>query len=236
MGILGSIMGRREPEVAYRTVDGGHPAPYPDMTDEQLYNYEMTFDVPRRTFDKPPHSIKPKEEEPTIRRELKTEIRAEPRMEPRARQTETAFDAPRYTARPTQGSDNMREPASVFTQAATPAAARTLDLSKPVRLTTTKQSVEIITTRARHPVYKVHGYIGDDDVVTVFTIDGRLSENGFPYLENIPTKQQLHVNIYPNPDNHSRDRYLLTQHASRDEADAEARPGRLACVPVQFNA
>ena len=40
MGILGTIMGRREPEVIYRTVDGGHPAPYPDMTDEQLYNYE----------------------------------------------------------------------------------------------------------------------------------------------------------------------------------------------------
>ncbi|MFC7515303.1 hypothetical protein ACFQUU_09820 [Herbaspirillum sp. GCM10030257] len=258
MGILGTIMGRREPEVAYRTVDGGHPAPYPDMTDEQLYNYEVTFNVPKRTFDRPPVSARRRDEEVTILREPRTDMRIEPRTEmriephaePRMPQPERPFDAPRYTARPLREPARDHEPAEqiepvapvapVAPRAAAvpepqPAAAPPLDLSKPVRLTTTKQPVEIITTRARHPLYKVHGYIGDDDVVTVFTLDGRLSENGLPYLENIPSQQQLHVNIYPNTDPRSKDRYLLTQHASREEADAEARPGRLTCVAVQFD-
>lgn len=110
-----------------------------------------------------------------------------------------------------------------------------LDFSKPVRLITTKQSVEIITTRARHPVYKVHGYIGDDDVVTVFTLDGRLSETGLCYLENVPQQHQLFVNVYPNTDPLSRDRYLLTQHESREDADAAAQPGRLTCVAVELD-
>lgn len=259
MGILGTIMGRREPEVAYRTVDGGHPAPYPDMTDEQLYNYEVTFNVPKRTFDRPPVSARRKDEEITILREPRTDMRIEPRtemrIEPRAEPRmppppERSFDAPRYTARPLREPASDHEPVEQIEPVAPvapaapraaavpepkPVAAPPLDLSKPVRLTTTKQPVEIITTRARHPLYKVHGYIGDDDVVTVFTLDGRLSENGLPYLENIPSQQQLHVNIYPGTDPRSKDRYLLTQHASREEADAEARPGRLACVAVQFD-
>lgn len=110
-----------------------------------------------------------------------------------------------------------------------------LDFSRPVRLITTKQPVEIITTRARHPVYKVHGYIGDDDVVTVFTHDGRLSENGLRYLENVPQQHQLYVNVYANTDPLSRDRYLLTQHESREHADAAAQPGRLACIAVELD-
>lgn len=230
MGILGTLLGRREPVVEYRTVDGGHPAPFPDMTDEQLYNYEVTFNVPNRTFKEPPRSVRPPEnrpsrKEPPLRKEPMTETAA---TKTRERPPQPSFDIPQHTTRTAQ-----RPTESM------PAAERAelppLDLSKPVRLVTTKQPVEIITTRARHPVYKVHGYIGDDDVVTVFTLEGQLSENGPRYLENIPQKQQLYLNIYPNPDVHAAEKYLLTQHASKEQADAAAKPGRIACMPLQFD-
>lgn len=201
--------GKRPSAVKYRTVDGNHPAPFPDMTDEQLYNYEMAFNVPRKTFDKPPRPAQP---EPAAHSEEKTA------------RNEKVFDAPRYTARATR----PEPPAS-------DAALPPLDLSKPVRLVTTRQPVEIITTRARHPVYKVHGYIGNDDVVTVFTLDGRLSEHGLRYLENVPSQQELHLNIYANPEARGADRYIVTQHETREAADAAVRPGRLACVAVQFD-
>lgn len=231
MGILGTIMGKREPEVTYRTVDGGHPAPYPDMTDEQLYNYEVTFNVQRRTFDKPPRAVRSAKDDATttLRRES-----ARPRPE-------KSFDAPRYTARPAREEPSMAEPqqpAAAPSAAAAPAAPveqAPVDFSKPVRLITTKQPVEIITTRARHPVYKVHGYIGDDQVVTVFTLKGQLSENGLCYLENVPQHQQFYLNIYPNTQPGSTERYALTQHETRDAADAGAKPGRIACVGVQFD-
>lgn len=236
MGILGTIMGKREPEVTYRTVDGGHPAPYPDMTDEQLYNYEVTFNVQRRTFDKPPRAVRPAKDEATttVRRES-----ARPRPQPNK-----PFDAPRYTARPSREEPSMtdeQQPPATSPEAASSdtAVASTdaapVDFSKPVRLVTTKQPVEIITTRARHPVYKVHGYIGDDEVVTVFTLKGQLSENGLCYLENVPQHQQFYLNIYPNTQPGSTDRYALTQHGSREAADAGAQPGRIACVAVQFD-
>lgn len=41
---------RRQPKVEYRTVDGGHLAPYPDMTDRQLYEFEYDMKVPCPTF------------------------------------------------------------------------------------------------------------------------------------------------------------------------------------------
>lgn len=260
MGIIGSIIGRREPLVEYRTVDGGHPAPYPDMTDEQLYNYEMTFNVPRRTFDKPPRSStvnEPVAPTPMQRREpsqwqqpgqARTTARAttteratppsfaqqpetEELHEPQPRWRQKTFRAPRYTARPRRSQQSGD-------QTGTPEAASgnsPIDFSKPVRLVTSKQPVDIITTRARHPIYKVHGYVGDDDIVTVFTLDGRLSENGPCFLENAPQTQQLHLNIYPSHDPASADRYLITQHASKEEADAAAQPGRIACVGTQFD-
>jgi hypothetical protein len=198
MDIIGSIFGKREPTVEHRTVDGGHAAPYPDMTDEQLYNYEVAFDLPKRTFDKPP-----------VSRPSAQPDSAEPLKPPGPQ--------PSAVHKPEQP-----EPPAI------------LDLTRPVRTITTKQPVEIITTRARHPVYKVHGYIGDDDAATVFTADGRLSDHGLPFLENVPEKNRLHLNIYHNRDPYSRDRFLLTQHGSRQEADAAARPDRLACVEVQF--
>lgn len=270
MGILGTLMGKREPEVNYRTIDGGHPAPYPDMTDEQLYNYEMAFNVPRRTFDKPPVPSRPREDEVTIRREPRltrplTEEATVAPSPPLAPSPSPApgrnFDAPRYTARPAREEQTAARAADPAAAATTTAATAgpgsaaavhdqaqlqptqiaptqmppTLDFSKPVRLITTKQPVEIITTRARHPVYKVHGYIGDDDVVTVFTLDGRLSENGLRYLENVPQQHQLYVNVYANTDPLSRERYLLTQHESREDADAAQHPGRLACVAVELD-
>lgn len=230
MSILGSLIRKREPAVKYRTVDGGHPAPYPEMTDEQLYNYETTFNVARKTFDRPPPSVR---------------ARKEPRAAPSA--AGRAFDAPRYTARPAEPMEptfgpepslHMPEPEPV-TEPAPPFAAdppaSDLDLSKPVRTVTTKQPVEILTTRARHPVYKVHGYIGDDEVVTVFTLDGRLSENGPCFLENVPPqKAQLHLNIYRNRDPYAKEKYLVTQHDSRPDADAGAQAERLACVAVQL--
>jgi hypothetical protein len=264
LGIIGSIIGRREPPVAYRTVDGGHPAPYPDMTDEQLYNYEMTFNVPRRTFDKPPRSSgqtvnEPVAPAPMQRREpsqwqqqeqTHTHARGtinaaagatasafaqapgmEELHEPQPRWRQTTFRAPRYTAPP-------RRAQQAGEQAGTSAAAPVnspIDFSKPVRLVTSKQPVDIITTRARHPIYKVHGYVGNDDIVTVFTLDGRLSENGPCFLENVPQTQQLHLNIYPSRDPASADRYLITQHASKEEADAAAQPGRIGCVGTQFD-
>lgn len=280
VGILGTLMGKREPEVNYRTIDGGHPAPYPDMTDEQLYNYEMAFNVPRRTFDKPPVPSRPREDEVTIRREPRmtrpfpeeATVAHSPSPWPSPSPSPApgrSFDAPRYTARPVReaqaaarpseaaGAINPTNAANAAQNAGGTAATQDdaqlqptqipptqilptqmpppLDFSKPVRLITTKQPVEIITTRARHPVYKVHGYIGDDDVVTVFTLDGRLSENGLRYLENVPQQARLYVNVYVNTDPLSRERYLLTQYESREDADAAQHPGRLACVAVELD-
>lgn len=216
MSILGSLIGKREPLVKYRTVDGGHPAPFPDMTDEQLYNYETAFNIPRKTFDQPPPSVAA-------------------RKEPRAKQSaskktvDMTFDAPRYTARPA-------EPTPAPDSAPAPEAdAPELDLTRPVRTITTKQTVDILTTRARHPVYKVHAYIGDDDVVTVFTLDGRLSENGPRFLENVPQKQLLHLNVYRNRDPYAKEKYLVTQHESKEDADAGAQAERLACVAVRLD-
>lgn len=243
MGILGTLMGKREPEVRYRTIDGGHPAPYPDMTDEQLYNYEVTFNAPRRTFDKPPVPVRPRAEEVTIRREPRMAEKPAPQEAPASLAPSPApspspgrsFNAPRYTARPADAPGKAAAPLQPTQKIPPTQMPPPLDFSKPVRLITTKQPVEIITTRARHPVYKVHGYIGDDDVVTVFTLDGRLSETGLRYLENVPQQHQLYVNVYANTDALSRDRYLLTQHESREDADAAAQPGRLACVAVELD-
>lgn len=245
MGIIGSMLGRREPQVDYRTIDGGHPAPYPDMTDEQLYNYEVTFNVPRRTFAARPQPPAPPAAEAAASRQ------------PGKPAGGKNFDAPRYTARTAResGGNNLAHEAheaqparrsqawSGKSQQAPPAQehviaredAPPLDFGKPVRIVTSKVPVEIITTRARHPVYKVHGYIGNDDIATVFTLDGRMSENGPRYLENVPQAQQLHLNVYPAADRSSGERYRITQHATREEADAAAQAGRLACVDVRFD-
>src|SRR5262245_55786156 len=133
-------MGKREAVTEYRTIDGGHPAPFPDMTDEQLYNYEMAFTVPRKTFDQPPASTS-----------ASTERTAAP-PPPRKPAPDIPAATPRYTAAP-QAAPAPPPP--------TPDSARPLDFDRPIRTTTTKQPVDIITTRARHPVYQVHGYIGD---------------------------------------------------------------------------
>lgn len=213
LGILGSILRKREPVIDYRTIDGGHPAPYPDMTDEQLYNYEITFNIPHRTFDTPPRSS----------------IKAEPSLQ--AKRNGKAHDVP-----PASPSDIQSSPA-VHKKESNPASSP-LDWNKPVRLVTSKHPVEIITVRARHPIYKVHGYIGHDDVVTVFTLDGQLSENGPRFLENVPESRQLYLNIYLNTgiaEASSADRFRITQHGSRQDADLCAVAGRLACVAVEFD-
>ncbi len=215
VGIWSSIVGRREPAGGYRTVDGGHPAPYPDMTDEQLYNYELAFNIPRKTFDRPPRPWREFADTPT-----------EPQAEPAPSEEAAAAPSPEPEADP--------EPAPVAEPARDDALA--IDFTRPVRTRTTRQPVEIITTRARHPVYKVHGYIGDDQVITVFTLDGRLSENGLPFLENVPQEHQLWVNVYPNPEPQATERFVLTQHASQEEADAAASPERMACVSLRFDA
>jgi hypothetical protein len=280
VGILDSVLGRREQTMKYRTVDGGHPAPYPDMTDEQLYNYEVAFRVPKRTFEQPPvqrpspsnarDRIRPsggrqlpprgqdvqQDVQPEVRN---TQERHGPRhaaasttrsreaYAPRMERTEPRFsDDFNDEMRPEPGAESEigAEPshAGVEEQTAIRTAeaphhlpAEPLDLSKPVRTITTKQPVEIITTRARHPVYKVHGYIGDDEVVTLFTLDGRISEHGLPFLENVPQQQRLYVNVYRNPDPMSRERFILTQHETRSLADMQSLPGRLACVSVEFD-
>jgi hypothetical protein len=269
MGILDSILGKREPVVAYRTVDGGHPAPFPDMTDEQLYNYETVFNVPHKTFDEPPGSrvrLDDSLAERTLRRE--------PTLPGSDPVREKVFDAPRYTraadtptvtrdhahhGSPEIAPDTVQDSGQDGTQESTQeprleamheseresryepvrpeyiiASPPPVDLSKPVRTLTTKQPVEIITTRARHPVYKVQGYIGDSDVLTLFTLDGQISENGPRFLENIPPTHCLHLNIYRNPDPHSKEKYLVTQHETREEADRAALQERLACVRVDL--
>ncbi len=38
----------------YHTVDGGNLAPYPDMTDLELYEFERDMNVPNPTFKEPP--------------------------------------------------------------------------------------------------------------------------------------------------------------------------------------
>lgn len=214
MGILGSLLGRHEPVVKYRTVDGGHPAPFPDMTDEQLYNYEREFNVPKKTFDQPPPSATPVTEQ----------------AETRTLHREPVIDIPPETPERT-----ARLPDDVAHEPAVADSAPPLDFDKPIRTITTRQPVDILTTRARHPFYKVHGYIGDDDVVTVFSLDGRLSENGPRFLENVPQARQLHLNIYRNRDVYAKEKYLVTQHDTREDADASAQAERLACIAVQLD-
>lgn len=233
VGIIGSILGKRASVVEFRTVDGGHPAPYPDMTDEQLYNYEEAFNVPRRTFDKRPRASGTTANKSEGRHQAEASGRSEPQRDSGAAQQEKSFDAPRYTARAAKAPPVQDDAAPP--PAAASASPATLDFSKPVRTITTKQPVDIITTRARHPIYKVHGYIGDDDVVTLFTLAGQISENGACFLENMPRTQQLHLNIYLNPEPKADERYLVTQHDTREAAHAAARPERLACVAVQFD-
>jgi hypothetical protein len=283
VGILGSILGKREPVVEYRTVDGGHPAPYPDMTDEQLYNYEVAFNVPKRTFDRPPTPRRPARQEPRLEEDPRMPEMAEMtdfadgddvtaryastitrkrettgsayRRGPAGLQSEWAEQMQRSerTERaaepePAAGSAQATETAEAAEAAETVETAETaqplqrphidlppLDFSRPIRTITTKQPVEIITTRARHPVYKVHGYIADDEIVTVFTLDGQLSENGPRFLENVPDRSELYLNIYPNPDLRSAERYIVTQHESRSQADAAATPARIACVRAELD-
>jgi hypothetical protein len=238
LGIIGSILRRRESGSGFRTIDGGHPAPYPDMTDEQLYNYEIAFKVPRRTFDRPPAPAATAAPEPM------KEVTEQPYQEtetPTIRRTATdkVLHSTRFNARrvrPESRSGPRAEPRVDTPDAPPPdsAAPGTLDLSRPVRLVTTRQPVEIITTRARHPIYKVHGYIGDADIATVFTLDGRLSENGPCFLENVPEQHQLYLNIYLSDDPAGGDRYRITQHATREQAEAVAAD-RVASVAVQFD-
>jgi hypothetical protein len=236
LGIIGSILRRRDSAGGFRTIDGGHPAPYPDMTDEQLYNYEMAFNVAHKTFDRPPF-IEPRiPDEPLIQTQQETWKRPA---------NEKVLDSTRFSARrarvepqPDLQADPQIEPQREPRAALRPAdgAVKALDLSRPVRLVTTRQPVEIITTRARHPVYKVHGYVGDADIATVFTLDGRLSENGPCFLENVPEQRQLYLNIYLNDEviTGCGDRYLITQHDTREQADAAAG-ARVASVVVEFD-
>ncbi|WP_334190957.1 hypothetical protein [Noviherbaspirillum sp.] len=250
VSILGAILGKRESAVGYRTIDGGHPAPYPDMTDEQLYNYEITFNVPKKTFDRPPVSARTSHVETrtagTGRYTASAHASAAAHAEPDLDKTRQLNEA-RHTespARDTGLNDSISHPESKREsqwQSDTTAASvahpevAPLDLTKPVRTVTTKQPVEIVTTKARHPIYKVHGYIGDDSVMTVFTLDGRLSENGARFLENLPEQKHLHLNIYANPDPHAKERYLLTQHETAEEAETSAKEHRITCVKVQFD-
>lgn len=244
VSILDAILRRREPVAAYRTIDGGHPAPYPDMTDEQLYNYEVAFNVPKRTFDRPPVSTRAPKREPEYESRPQANERTfdtpppaadSARHEPRLQPDESAeMPEPESSAHAT--ADEAREESLLHQTPVRPDDhLPPLDFTKPVQTITTRQPVEIITTRARHPVYKVHGYIDDDDIVTVFTLDGRLSEHGLRFLENVPEKRELHLNIYPNHDERSNEKYIVTQHDTREEADAAATSERIACVKAEFN-
>lgn len=262
MSIFAGILGRRQRVVRYRTIDGGHPAPYPDMTDEQLYNYETTFNVPHRTFTQPPRShyraaeanyapragqwSEPVEEAhmaapsatPAAQVEVQERTAEWTRARPERLRRNSAFDAPRYTRKTAAASaaPSASGPAAPSTAGATATASTdddfAIDFTRPVRTITTKQTVDVITTRARHPIYKVHAYIGDDDVVTVFTLDGRLCENGPRFLENAPEMRQVFLNIYAGAEGG----YRVTEHATRDEADQSAETGRLVCVAVQREA
>jgi hypothetical protein len=41
---------KRKERIEYYTTDGGHLAPYPNMTDSELKEFENAFNVPKRTF------------------------------------------------------------------------------------------------------------------------------------------------------------------------------------------
>lgn len=140
---------------------------------------------------------------------------------------------PEFTAAPPDQEPEQPPQTDSPEQVLHPDAVPTLDFSLPVRTVTTKQPVEILTTRARHPVYQVHAYIGNDVTVTVFTADGRLSENGPLFLENIPAKEELFINIYPNRDPRSPHKYSVTNHATQHDADIVSL-NRLACVRIEF--
>lgn len=249
MSILDTVFRRREPPPKYRTIDGGHPAPYPDMTDAQLYNYETTFNVPKKTFDKPPPAettvfarTEPQLHEIGKTSVLRTKAPGNGMRTSGVRGGETRTVSGISATRPNPASsgdaDEVEElpPARSLREPPEPDGAPVpLDWSKPVRTVTTRQVVEVITTRARHPVFKVLGYIGEDQVATMFTLDGQISENGPRFLENVPQKQALYLNIYPNRDMGGRERFLITQHETKEAADAAATVERIACVPVEFD-
>ena len=44
------LLPQRTHQVSYYTIDGNNLAPYPGMTDEELYTFESEFDVPNPTF------------------------------------------------------------------------------------------------------------------------------------------------------------------------------------------
>jgi len=39
-----------KPRTAFYTSDGGHLAPYPNMTDSELHEFEVDFKIKERTF------------------------------------------------------------------------------------------------------------------------------------------------------------------------------------------
>jgi hypothetical protein len=251
------------------------------MTDEQLYNYELAFNVPRRTFDRPPSSSKTARYGGRLEPEFNPappDFRGSYHAEEQVRTSPGAFETTAHAPEPgrygvsgstvgttrtaarvppqveeipepeTTGAadeaDDSDEMHELFAEAnawkveqnpRTSGDLRPLDLSKPVRTITTKQPVEIITTKARHPVYKVHAYIGNDAVVTVFTLDGQLSEHGPRFLENVPEQRELYLNIYLNAGKPGGDRYRITEHETREQADSVAGAGRIACVKAELS-
>lgn len=248
MGILGSILGRRGKEGGYRTIDGGHPAPYPDMTDEQLYNYEIAFNIPQRTFDRPPSgTARESYMEPYLDHEpILDDERHQPAIGGTSEMEESADVAALDS---TSEADTIEEndaerpadatgadPANpdLQGQVAPPIDhGPALDFTRPIRTITTRQTVDVLTTRARHPIYKVHAYIGDDAILRVFTLDGRLSESGPRFLENIPEVNEVYLNIYRGRGS-EEEPYRITQHPSRAHADGSADVDRLACVRVEL--
>lgn len=101
-----------------------------------------------------------------------------------------------------------------------------IDWTKPVQ---TKKGVPVtvLTTEARHSVYKVMAYVGEEDWISSFMVDGRYTyaQDGHPKdLENIPEPKKeyvMYINVYPDG--------KTFVHESREKADETSNVKRIAC-------
>ena len=103
-----------------------------------------------------------------------------------------------------------------------------IDINKKYR-TRDGRPVELITTRGRDK-WPVMGYIGDEDQVSLWSIDGSNNSysrlNVFDLVEAKP-KRVLSLNVYPDDE--------VYAHGSREDAEGgNADDSRIACLKIEF--
>ena len=102
------------------------------------------------------------------------------------------------------------------------------DFTKPVQ-TRSGLPVTIITTKGRGK-YCVLGFVGEDEFVTRWNIDGRIDCSKVNHeldLINVPEKRVMYVNIYRELVPFA---YMSREHADQDKYIKD----RIACIRVEY--